>query len=29
MPPLAEAARAYDLFVNREDGCEKVVLRAA
>jgi threonine dehydrogenase-like Zn-dependent dehydrogenase len=27
--PLAEAARGYDLFLNKADGCEKVVLKAA
>jgi threonine dehydrogenase-like Zn-dependent dehydrogenase len=27
--PLAEAARGYELFVNKEDNCEKVVLKAA
>jgi len=27
--PLARAEEAYDLFVNRKDGCEKVVLKAA
>jgi threonine dehydrogenase-like Zn-dependent dehydrogenase len=27
--PLSEAEHAYDLFVNRKDGCEKVVLKAA
>jgi threonine dehydrogenase-like Zn-dependent dehydrogenase len=27
--PLADAARGYDLFVNKTDGCEKVVLKAA
>jgi threonine dehydrogenase-like Zn-dependent dehydrogenase len=27
--PLAEAAEGYDLFVNRRDNCEKVVLKAA
>ena len=27
--PLSEAARGYDMFLNREDGCEKVVLKAA
>jgi len=26
--PLAEAARGYDLFRNKADGCEKVVLQA-
>jgi threonine dehydrogenase-like Zn-dependent dehydrogenase len=24
--PLAEAAKGYDIFLNKEDGCEKVVL---
>jgi threonine dehydrogenase-like Zn-dependent dehydrogenase len=27
--PLAEAPRGYDLFLNRKDGCEKVILKAA
>jgi threonine dehydrogenase-like Zn-dependent dehydrogenase len=27
--PLAEAARGYDIFLNKLDGCEKVVLKAA
>jgi threonine dehydrogenase-like Zn-dependent dehydrogenase len=27
--PLSEAARGYEMFLNREDGCEKVVLKAA
>jgi threonine dehydrogenase-like Zn-dependent dehydrogenase len=27
--PLAEAARGYDMFLNKADGCEKVVLKAA
>jgi threonine dehydrogenase-like Zn-dependent dehydrogenase len=27
--PLSEAPRGYDLFLNKEDGCEKVVLKAA
>jgi threonine dehydrogenase-like Zn-dependent dehydrogenase len=27
--PLADAAKGYDLFVNKLDGCEKVVLKAA
>jgi threonine dehydrogenase-like Zn-dependent dehydrogenase len=27
--PLQKAAEAYDLFVNRKHGCEKVVLKAA
>ena len=27
--PLSEAARGYDMFLNKEDGCEKVVLKAA
>jgi threonine dehydrogenase-like Zn-dependent dehydrogenase len=27
--PLADAARAYEMFVNKEDDCEKVVLKAA
>jgi threonine dehydrogenase-like Zn-dependent dehydrogenase len=26
--PLSEASRGYDLFLNKEDNCEKVVLRA-
>ena len=26
--PLDEAARGYDMFLNKEDGCEKVVLKA-
>ncbi|MGE0161084.1 MAG: zinc-dependent alcohol dehydrogenase [Gemmatimonadales bacterium] len=26
--PLADAARGYELFLNKEDGCEKVVLKA-
>jgi threonine dehydrogenase-like Zn-dependent dehydrogenase len=25
--PLAEAPRGYDMFKNKEDGCEKVVLK--
>ena len=25
--PLAEAAKGYDIFVNKEDRCEKVVLK--
>jgi threonine dehydrogenase-like Zn-dependent dehydrogenase len=27
--PLEEAARGYEMFVNKEDNCEKVVLKAA
>jgi threonine dehydrogenase-like Zn-dependent dehydrogenase len=27
--PLSEAARGYDMFLNKSDGCEKVVLKAA
>jgi threonine dehydrogenase-like Zn-dependent dehydrogenase len=27
--PLAEAAQGFELFVNKADGCEKVVLKAA
>jgi threonine dehydrogenase-like Zn-dependent dehydrogenase len=27
--PLDEAARGYDLFLNKTDNCEKVVLQAA
>jgi threonine dehydrogenase-like Zn-dependent dehydrogenase len=27
--PLADAARGYDLFVNKLDNCEKVILKAA
>jgi len=27
--PLSEAPRGYDMFLNKEDGCEKVVLKAA
>jgi threonine dehydrogenase-like Zn-dependent dehydrogenase len=27
--PLSSATEAYDMFVNRRDGCEKVVLKAA
>jgi threonine dehydrogenase-like Zn-dependent dehydrogenase len=27
--PLTEAARGYDMFLNKTDGCEKVVLKAA
>jgi len=27
--PLADAAKGYDIFLNKEDNCEKVVLRAA
>jgi threonine dehydrogenase-like Zn-dependent dehydrogenase len=26
--PLSEAPRGYDMFLNKEDGCEKVVLKA-
>jgi threonine dehydrogenase-like Zn-dependent dehydrogenase len=26
--PLSEAAKGYDIFLNKEDNCEKVVLRA-
>ena len=26
--PLADAAKGYDIFVNKEDNCEKVVLKA-
>ena len=27
--PLADAAKGFDLFLNKLDGCEKVVLKAA
>jgi threonine dehydrogenase-like Zn-dependent dehydrogenase len=27
--PLSEAARGYEMFLNKEDDCEKVVLKAA
>ncbi|HEX3852802.1 MAG TPA: alcohol dehydrogenase catalytic domain-containing protein [Polyangiaceae bacterium] len=27
--PLAEAASAFDMFLHKTDGCEKVVLKAA
>jgi threonine dehydrogenase-like Zn-dependent dehydrogenase len=27
--PLSEAARGYEMFLNRVDDCEKVVLKAA
>jgi threonine dehydrogenase-like Zn-dependent dehydrogenase len=27
--PLEQAAHGYDIFLNKEDGCEKVVLKAA
>jgi hypothetical protein len=27
--PLAEAATGYDMFFNKQDNCEKVVLTAA
>ncbi|HEX2735748.1 MAG TPA: zinc-dependent alcohol dehydrogenase [Polyangiaceae bacterium] len=27
--PLEQAARGYEMFLNKEDGCEKVVLKAA
>jgi len=27
--PLSEAPRAYDMFLNKDDGCEKVVLKAS
>ena len=27
--PLADAAKGFDLFMNKLDGCEKVVLKAA
>jgi len=27
--PLAEAARGFQMFLDKEDECEKVVLRAA
>lgn len=27
--PLEQAPRGYDIFLNKEDGCEKVVLKAA
>jgi threonine dehydrogenase-like Zn-dependent dehydrogenase len=27
--PLADAAKGYDLFSHKLDGCEKVVLKAA
>jgi len=27
--PLADAAKGYDIFLNKEDNCEKVVLSAA
>jgi threonine dehydrogenase-like Zn-dependent dehydrogenase len=26
--PLADAAKGYDIFLNKEDNCEKVVLKA-
>ena len=26
--PLTEAARGYDIYLNKEDNCEKVVLKA-
>jgi threonine dehydrogenase-like Zn-dependent dehydrogenase len=26
--PLSEAARGYEMFVNKQDNCEKVVLKA-
>jgi threonine dehydrogenase-like Zn-dependent dehydrogenase len=26
--PLSEAPRGYDMFLNKEDNCEKVVLKA-
>ena len=26
--PLDEAPRGYDMFLNKEDNCEKVVLKA-
>jgi threonine dehydrogenase-like Zn-dependent dehydrogenase len=26
--PLQQAARGYDMFLNKEDNCEKVVLSA-
>ncbi len=26
--PLADAADGYDIFLNKQDNCEKVVLRA-
>ena len=25
--PLADAAKGYEMFLNKEDGCEKVVLK--
>jgi threonine dehydrogenase-like Zn-dependent dehydrogenase len=27
--PLADAAKGYEMFLNKQDGCEKVVLKAA
>ena len=27
--PLSDAARGYDIFLNKEDNCEKVVLKAS
>jgi len=27
--PLTEAAKGYDIFLNKQDKCEKVVLKAA
>jgi threonine dehydrogenase-like Zn-dependent dehydrogenase len=27
--PLHDAARGYDMFVNKEDNCEKIILKAA
>ena len=27
--PLADAAKGYDIFLNKEDNCEKVVLKAS
>ena len=26
--PLSDAAKGYDIFLNKEDNCEKVVLHA-
>jgi threonine dehydrogenase-like Zn-dependent dehydrogenase len=27
--PLTEAPKGYDIFLNKQDNCEKVVLKAA
>ncbi len=27
--PLADAAKGYDIFLNKEDNCEKVVLKGS